>query len=285
MAPTAVKSGYITNGPRLFLNYLEWGPPDAPTVLFIHGLSQFAYTWNATAQALAGRHRCVAINLRGHGDSSPSPERRYSLDLHAGDIHTLVTALGLERPVVCGHSLGGRVAIAFAGRHPELAGGLIVVDVAPGMTEPGAWGLKQRMEERPLEFDSWEEAFAWHREHWPTVSDATIEAWTPYALRWLPSGKLASKLDPLVRDEWLGEGLPDRALSHVWDEMAAVECPVLVLKGQETPHLTHELCERMVGQVKEGRWTEVPGTTHTIMHDDLPAFLKQAEPFIGEVVS
>ena len=87
MAAPPVKSGYISSGPDLQLNYLEWGDPSAPPVLLIIGLTNFAYAWNETA--LADRYRCVALNLRGHGDSGPSPEREYSFDLWDTDVQAL----------------------------------------------------------------------------------------------------------------------------------------------------------------------------------------------------
>ncbi len=284
MAAPPVKSGYVSNGPNLQLNYLEWGEPDAPPVLLIIGLTAVAYNWRETAEALQDRYRCIALNLRGHGDSGPTPEREFSFDLWDTDVHALVTGLGLDRPVIMGHSLGGRVAFAYASRHPEHTRGIVVVDVGPGFPKDAASGVQKNfMGKRPTEFDSWKDGVTWLRaQRKPVVTDAMIEARAPYNLRQLPSGKVVFKHDPLLQDEWLGDKPPPRAQAHtwLWQDLANVQCSMLLLKGEVTPFLTHDLCEQMCAATRgEARWTEVPGTSHAIMDDNLPAFLGEVEPF------
>ena len=283
MATPAVKSGYVPNGPDLQLNYLEWGEPGAPAVVLIHGLSGLAYNWNPTGQALADRYRVIALNLRGHGESGPSPEREYNFKLYATDVYALVSGLELDRPVVIGHSLGGRVSMAYAAAHPADVRGIIVVDVAPGITDAGVQSIKQGMEARPDDWGTWEEALAWLKQRRASVPEAVVAERAPHVLRRLPTGRFVTKGDPYVRDEWLGPELPPRAKTHLWKELGEVQCPVLVLKGEDTPYLTPELCEQMMETVKgKGRWAEVPGTTHGIPDDNLPGFLKEVEPFVAE---
>ena len=287
MAVPSVKSGYISNGPDLQLNYLEWGDPTTPPVLMIIGLTGVAYNWRETAEALQDRYRCVALNVRGHGDSDPTPEREFSFDAWDTDVHALVTTLGLDRPVVMGHSLGGRVAFVYAAKHPEHTRSAVVVDVGPGFPVDAATDVQKNfMGKRPTEFDSWSDGIAWLRaQRKPVVTDAMIEARAPYNFRQLPSGKVVFKHDPLLRDEWLGDKPPPRAQAHtwLWKELAGVRCPLLLVKGEQTPFLTHELCSEMCATTKgEARWAEIPGTTHTIMDDNLPGFLKEVEPFLAE---
>ena len=285
MVASAVKSGYISNGPDLQLNYLEWGNPKGPPVLLVIGLTSFAYAWNETAEALGDRYRCIAINLRGHGDSGPTPEREFSFDLWDTDVHALVTTLELDRPVIIGHSLGGRVAFVYAGRHPEHTRGIVVVDVGPGFPDAAA-AMVQRdfFKKRPMEFDSWEAALDWVPKG-PKVSDDLARRRLPHGFRQLPGGKIVFKHDPLLRDEWLGDKPPARAQAStwLWQDLANVQCPMLLLKGEETPFLTHELCAQMCDTSKgEARWVEVPGTSHYIQDDNLEGFLKEVEPFMTD---
>ena len=283
MAAPPVRSGYIPNGPDLQLNYLEWGKPDGLPVLLIIGLRGFAYTWRTTAEALGERYRVIAMNLRGHGDSGPSPDRQFSFDSWDDDAHAIVTTLGLDRPVIMGHSLGGRVAFVYGARHPENTRGVVVVDVGPGFPEDAAWRVKRGMESDITEFDSWTEAVDYLKARKrPTVPESRIEERAPYALRQTPSGTVVFKYDALLRDEWLGDKPPPRAQldAWLWPDWDANTCPTLLLKGENTDFLTPALCDEMVNRAKgDARWVEVPGTTHFIMDDNLEGFLKEVEPF------
>ena len=277
----AVKSGYVRHGKNM-LNFLEWGDESLPPLLLIHGLTGFAYSWRRTAERLDGRYHCIAMNLRGHGDSGPSPEREYSFDLHVTDVQKLLDELGFGEVPIVGHSLGGRVAIAYAAAHPERVKGMVVVDIAPGMTEDGAWGIKRGMEATPAEFDTWEDAIAFASRMRPRE---TVEERAAYMWRLLPSGKVAWKYDPLVREEWLRPDLPPRAKGHLWQELANIRCPMLLIKGENTNQLTPELCEQMVANGPQSRWVEIPGTTHFVQDDNLDGFLAEVEPFLAQVAT
>ncbi|HZP27102.1 MAG TPA: alpha/beta hydrolase [Dehalococcoidia bacterium] len=275
----AVKSGYVRHGDNM-LNYLEWGDESLPPLLLIHGLTGFAYSWRAVAERLSDHYRCIAMNLRGHGDSGPSPEREYSFPLHVTDVQKLLGELGIGELPIVGHSLGGRVAIAYAAAHPERTKAIVVVDIAPGMTDEGAWGIKRGMDNTPAEFDSWEDALAFASRMRPRE---LVEERAAYIFRYLPSGKIAWKYDPLVREEWQGQDLPPRARTHLWQELAAIRCPMLLIKGQDTNQLTPELCEQMVQNGPQSRWLEIPGTTHFVQDDNLEGFLTEVEPFLAQV--
>src|SRR2546430_9177104 len=68
----------------------DWGSADAPTVLFLHGFTGHARTWDHEAAALAGRFRIIALDQRGHGDSDPAPDGDYTLTALTGDIAAVV---------------------------------------------------------------------------------------------------------------------------------------------------------------------------------------------------
>ncbi len=111
------------------LAHLEAGPevPAAPPLVFIHG-------WMGDHRALlpqisyfARRRHVVAINLRGHGDSD-APQQDYTIDGFADDVAWQCNQLGLSRPLIIGHSLGGMIALELAGRHPDLPSGVVMID-------------------------------------------------------------------------------------------------------------------------------------------------------------
>ena len=156
-----VKSGYIGNGSKVRLNYLEWGDPDAPSVVLIIGLTAQAYNWRTTAEALQDRYRCIAINLRGHGDSSPFPNRTPNSPGDdrwgdwASDVHALVQELGLKKPVVMGHSLGARVAYCYAAYYPDEPRSVVVIDNGPGFPPMVALNVPAQLHAQPVDGIRW----------------------------------------------------------------------------------------------------------------------------------
>ncbi len=91
---------------------------DGPPVVLIHGMLNSSSHWHDVARHLAGSHTVVAPDLIGHGDSA-APRGDYSLGAHAASIRDLLTAIGIERATIVGHSLGGGVAMQFFYQFPE----------------------------------------------------------------------------------------------------------------------------------------------------------------------
>jgi pimeloyl-ACP methyl ester carboxylesterase len=85
---------------------------DGPPVVLIHGMVNASRHWGAVAERLAQRHLVIAPDLIGHGDSA-TPRGDYSLGAHASVIRDLLSALGIERATIVGHSLGGGIAMVF----------------------------------------------------------------------------------------------------------------------------------------------------------------------------
>jgi N-formylmaleamate deformylase len=113
-----------TNG--VHLHYLRTHGAMYPVVL-LHGLTADGACWTPVARALEGEFDVVMPDARGHGESS-APHRGYRYDDHASDVEGLVRGLGLSRPVLLGHSMGGMTAAVVASRRVERLGGLVLVD-------------------------------------------------------------------------------------------------------------------------------------------------------------
>ena len=96
------------------------GDPQAPEILFIHGLRQSRLSWDKQfADPGLGGFRMVRFDLRGHGDSDKpgSPDDYMAADRWADDVAAVITAAKLRRPVLVGWSLGGYVAGAYLRKH------------------------------------------------------------------------------------------------------------------------------------------------------------------------
>jgi esterase len=100
-----------------------------PSLVVLHGLFGSSGNWRGVARELAATHKVHCVDLRNHG-ASPWADSMSYLEM-ADDVVQIIDRLGLERPSVMGHSMGGKTAMALALRHPERVGRLIVVDIAP----------------------------------------------------------------------------------------------------------------------------------------------------------
>lgn len=128
-----------------------------PTVVLIHGMINSSRHWEVVARRLAGSYRVVAPDLIGHGDAA-TPRGDYSLGAHAASIRDLLTAIGVERATIVGHSLGGGVAMQFFYQFPQRTERLVLVssgglghEVSPllrGAALPGSAALL-RIASRP----------------------------------------------------------------------------------------------------------------------------------------
>ena len=102
------------------------------TILLIHGFPLNLEMWRPQIESLSHNYRVIAIDLRGHGGSPPTPGP-YSMNLLADDCAAVLEALGVEEPVVvCGLSMGGYISFALYRRHPQLFSGLILAATRAG---------------------------------------------------------------------------------------------------------------------------------------------------------
>jgi pimeloyl-ACP methyl ester carboxylesterase len=169
---------------ELALHYVKWGKQGAPIVC-AHGLTANAYCFQALADNLAADHQVFAYDLRGRGDSD-KPQQGYSVPLHAVDLAGLIDKLGLERPVLIGHSLGALIALYFAAHYPDKLSKLVLIDAgAPlpwntpeeqpawltasinrlGTTVPSFEEYTQRLKLAPFIGPYWNEYFELYFEH------------------------------------------------------------------------------------------------------------------------
>jgi pimeloyl-ACP methyl ester carboxylesterase len=108
-------------------------------VVFVHSLAGNSSQWAKQLEHLRPTRRAVAFDVRGHGQSERPKDGDYSITGMADDIAAVADTLGLARFVLVGHSMGGGVALTYAGAHPERVAGLLLVDpIGDGKQIPAA---------------------------------------------------------------------------------------------------------------------------------------------------
>ena len=118
----------------LEFHYRDWGGSGRSLVL-LHGLASTCHIWDLVAPILSEDYSVAALDQRGHGESA-KPEGGYDFASVANDLLGFIQGMGLDRPIIVGHSWGGDVALEFSVAYPSAASGLCFVD--GGMVEPSA---------------------------------------------------------------------------------------------------------------------------------------------------
>jgi pimeloyl-ACP methyl ester carboxylesterase len=193
MSINPVRDEYTIAGDLTF-HFVQWGE-QGPPIIFVHGLTANAFCFQAYADDLARDHRIFAYDLRGRGDSD-KPESGYNIPIHAADLAELIDELGLDRPVVAGHSLGAFIGLYFAAHYPVKLSKLILIDAGASaawktIEEQPAWltasinrlgtpvasfeEYKQRLKAAPFLGPYWNPYFDLYFEHdIYTKSDGTV---------------------------------------------------------------------------------------------------------------
>jgi pimeloyl-ACP methyl ester carboxylesterase len=224
MSISPVQDEFIVAGDLTF-HYVQWGE-QGPPIIVIHGLTANAFCFQAFADDLSSDHRVYAYDLRGRGDSD-KPESGYSVPIHAIDLAELIDELGLDQPVVVGHSLGALIGLYFASRYPEKLSKLVLIDAGaplPWKTteEQPAWltasinrlgtpvpsfeEYKQRLQSAPFLGPYWNQYVDLYFEHdVRTQHDGSVVA-KAYREGILEEGRHGLENKP--EDQWKGVNVP-----------------------------------------------------------------------------
>jgi len=251
------------------LHYLDWGGSGTP-ILFLHGGGLTAHTWDCVAVMLRERYRCIALDQRGHGDSEWSPVIEYRIAAHLGDIEGVIDALGLDRPILVGQSMGGLNSIAYATRRSDRMRAMVIVDVAPDISAPGAERIRDFASTPELDSP---QAFLDRAVKFNPIRDpAVLRRSLHYNLRETPAGKWALKHDQRRRsDDAIRSFTEDRM--RLASEVSKIKCPTLVVRGALSDVLTDAAAEKFARSLPDGRFVTVEKSGHNVQGDNPRALL------------
>jgi pimeloyl-ACP methyl ester carboxylesterase len=258
----------------LKFHYTDWGGGGPPLVM-LHGLSGHARTWDHTAAALSERHRVLALDQRGHGDSDWAPQ--YGLAPMAQDVLGFLDALELAEVTLMGLSMGGLVSFVFAAAHPDRVTRMVIMDIGPEIAPVGARNVASSLAAKDV-FESEDQAFAQARAANPRPTDATLRHRVWHNLRPLPDGTLTFKFDKALRSP---SALFDRTQDELWAAWRAVNCPVLLVRGDDSDVLATETAQRMLAENPGASCASIPDCGHSITLDSPQGLLEVVSPWLA----
>jgi len=279
--PPGERTSRIASG-ALTIHVREWGDPDAPPMVLLHGLRGYSGTWRTLASALADRWRMIAFDARGRGESDWDPGRNYYTDAYVADLAAVVDGLGLDRFVLLGHSMGGTTSYVYTADHPERVNALIVEDITAGSSVggPGFDRIVAESAALPSRFADWAAARTYWRKLRPGVGDAAIEERLAESMREGPEGDVVWRYD--------AEGIaatrvaPDPArVVDLHPVIAAIQTPSLISRGGRSDFCNLDKVRALEAENAALTHATVPTASHYV-HDDAPeSFARLVEGFLA----
>jgi pimeloyl-ACP methyl ester carboxylesterase len=266
---------------RMRFHFLEWGKPDAPPIVLLHGGHQSAHSWDLVSLHLAQKYRVLALDQRGHGDSEWSRDVTYSNHEMSLDAEAFIQAMRLEKPILIGHSMGGRNAMLLTRRNQALLKALVVVDVGPEVSEKGRAAIAGFVQ-AAQEFDDLEHFVSAVRKYDPYRPREHIERTVKYNMLERADGKYISKCDSAPRR--LGIVRPSGPMENITlEEATDFRLPVLLVRGETSNILEPDAAERFAAAMPGGRLVTVPNCGHNVHGQNTLGFIGVLGDFLASL--
>jgi esterase len=274
---TASRRSFAVNG--LTLRALGWGQPGRPGLCFLHGGSAHAHWFDAVIPAFVDRYEVIALDQRGHGESDWPPASAdgaaYATESFVSDLLGVMDALGWKEMTLCGHSMGGHNAVAFAAWHPERVRALVVIDSRPAMPSERLERMRRRGRRGPRRHDTLDSALGSFR-LLPADTTADLALLRHIARAGIVErdGRFFYRFDPATNGS--------RRPVDAWPLLPRITAPTLIVRGEHSPVLPRPLAEAMAAGIGRARWEEIQGAYHHLVLDRPAAFTAALDHFLKE---
>jgi len=262
-------------------HYLDWGSAGKRPLLFLHGGGLNAHTWDLVCLSLHNDYHCLALDLRGHGDSEWSPQGDYAIASHVRDVEGFVDQLGLNDFVLVGMSLGAVTAAGYAADHSHKLAALVIVDAGPDVQRSGAQKIRDFVVDTAT-LDSIDQFVERAVSFNPRRDPRLLRRSLLYNLRATPDGKWMRKNDT----RHMGGRTIDNVIKDTkrqWKGVAAIRCPTLVVRGANSDVFRDEDAAKLARSLRDGRWVRVENAGHTVQGDNPAGLLAVMREFFAEI--
>jgi 2-succinyl-6-hydroxy-2,4-cyclohexadiene-1-carboxylate synthase len=244
-------------------------------VLFLHGFMGRAGDWRGISIGLDEHFFRIAVDLPGHGASLGMPRDRYTMEGAARSVLEVLDGAGVDRATVVGYSMGGRLALYLALRHPDRCAGLFLESASPGLEVAGERAARRRADEEKaarLEVGDFEGFLHdWYRQPLfaPLARNGDLLRRTVEDRRRNDPAELAKSL----------RGMGTGSQPPLWGELPGLRVPALAVVGgldEKFVGISHRMASRAPGM----RAAVVPGAGHNVHAEDPTAYLSSLEGFL-----
>ncbi len=277
---------------RLRLHYLDWGNDDAEPLLLIHGSQDHCHSWDTLAQAFRDDFHVIAPDLRGHGDSAWAFGSSYASMEYVYDIAQLVRQLQLERVTIVAHSMGGSLALKYAGIYPEKVKRLVVIE-GVGLWWSEQWlrfgdsvhealrnwidSVRDTSARLPRRYPTLEAAYERMHQQNSHLSEEQARHLTQHGALQNEDGSYSWKFDNYTRT-WTPFDMPADVTRGLWGR---ITCPILLVNARQGyEHRTGQ--DGTLELFQNAHLVDIDDAGHWLHHDQPEQFIDQLRRFVSE---
>ena len=275
---------------RQRLNYLDWGNRGKPPLVLVHGGRDHARSWDWTAEALCQDWHVVAMDHRGHGDSEWVSDGNYRSNDMVYDLAQFVHQLDVGPVTIVSHSMGGNVALRYAGVFPEMVKKIVAIEglgpsperqaemrATPYPERFAEWiGKKRAASGRiPRKYASIEDAFRRMIEENSYLTEEQARHLTIHGVNRNEDGTYTWKFDPHL-NVWGVEDIADEFLHQLW---GAITCPTLLLYGADS-WASNPAKDGRIKYFNNAEVIEFEQAGHWLHHDQFARFMQVLKDFL-----
>ena len=276
---------------RLRLHYVDWGNAELPPLLLLHGGRDHCRNWDWVAAELRDQWHIIAPDLRGHGDSEWAADGHYDMAAYIYDFAQLIHQQNLAPVTIVAHSLGGNIALRYTGLYPETVRALVAIEglgPPPKMLEkrrakPFDERMREWIDEKrnlagrlPRRYASVEDALSRMQEENKHLSPEQARHLTVHGVNQNEDGTYSWKFDNYVR-AFPPYDMPTSAVEDLW---ARIECPTLLVYGEES-WATNPAEDGRLEHFTNAEVAAFENAGHWVHHDALAPFLERIKAFIS----
>lgn len=260
-------------------NYQVSGPENGRKWVFLHGLMGFGQNWRRIVQMLGPNECVLTFDQRGHG-KSVKPVVGYRPEDYAEDVLQITEALGWNKFILVGHSMGGRNALVFADLYPHKLEKLVIVDIGPEAKPAALDYFRNLLGLVPTPFASKKEAKEFLMNEFPKraahlAQPETLGAYFYANIIELENGQADWRFSKEAILESVAAG---RAQDH-WSEIKTLKMPTLIIRGENSPDLSAETLQHMAQSNPRIQTRVISGAAHWVHTDQPEAFVRALKEF------
>ena len=267
-------------------HYLDWGNPEAPPLLLVHGLTSHGHVFDPLAARLRERFHVLALDVRGRGESDWAPPESYAIPTYVKDVLALLDQLEIPAVHYLGTSMGGLLGMTLAAQAPQRLLSVVVNDIGPVINPAGMERIASRVGRKNGSYATVEEyvdhdllSYFYFLKDRPRQQLVDQARWY---LRQNEDGTYRAKYDPAIGGGTSSD--PEalqKAAKFFWSAWGSITCPLMLIRGAESDLLSPETA-RAMGEAQPGmKMVEVPGASHAPFLDE-PAALAALDGFYGQ---
>ncbi len=275
---------------RLRLHYVDWGNPEAPPLLLVHGGRDHCRNWDWVARELRKDYHVIAPDLRGHGDSQWITGGTYNTLDYVYDIAQLIHQLELAPLRIVAHSMGGHMSLRYTGLYPDKVSKIVAIEglgPSPKMLEewsktPVDQGVRNWVSQlrnmsgrQTRRYPSLEEASARMRDANPHLSAEQADHLTLHGAIRNEDGSYSWKFDNYTY------AFPAAGMNRddTREVMGKITCPTLLVYGQESD-ASNPAEDGRISMFQNATVESVADAGHWVHHDQLDVFLGLLRDFL-----